>query len=61
MMLPRREEVKERILAAPAIDYGIFNHPVIVISRNRYQGKVAVFVVSLFPSPTPCVVPCLST
>ena len=51
MMLPKKEEVGERIPAAPAIESGIFNHPVVVLSREIHLGKVAVSVVS---SPAPC-------
>jgi hypothetical protein len=46
MMLPRKEEVEERIPATQAIETGIFNHPVVVLSRQVRHGNVAVFVVS---------------
>lgn len=53
MMLPKREDIADSIPADPPIDNGIFNHPVIVLSKKESQGKVAVFVVkppsSLYP------------
>lgn len=46
MMLPRKEEVADRIPPTQDIEAGIFNHPVIVLSRQVRHGNVAVFVVS---------------
>lgn len=50
-MLPKKADVEDRIPATLAIDSGIFNHPVVVLSKKVYQGKVAVYVVS---SPASC-------
>ncbi|CAH0023665.1 unnamed protein product [Clonostachys rhizophaga] len=46
MMLPREEEIEESIPAMQAIEPGIFNHPVVVLSRQVHQGNVAVLLVS---------------
>jgi hypothetical protein len=51
MMLPRRDTVTESTPTALNIDIGIFNHPVIVISKLVCQENVAVVVVS---SPVLC-------
>jgi hypothetical protein len=45
MMLPRRDTITEILPTALNIDIGIFNHPVIVISKLVYQETVAVVVV----------------
>lgn len=58
MMLPRREVVETGVPATLAIESGIFNHPVVVLSREVYLGKVAVFVVS---SPAFCATSCPGT
>lgn len=46
MMLPREEEIAESFASTQDIETGIFNHPVVVISRQVHQGNVAVLVVS---------------
>lgn len=46
LMLPKKTDVEDRIPATLAIDSGIFNHPVVVLSKKVYQRKVAVYVVS---------------
>jgi hypothetical protein len=53
MMLPKKAEIEETITATLTIESGIFNHPVVILSKKSYQGKVAVFVVS---SPAFCAV-----
>ncbi|KAH7153863.1 hypothetical protein DER46DRAFT_389504 [Fusarium sp. MPI-SDFR-AT-0072] len=48
MMLPKRAEVEARITTTLPITSGIFNHPVVILSKEIYHGKVAVFVVTSF-------------
>ncbi|RBR19403.1 hypothetical protein FVER53590_29378 [Fusarium verticillioides] len=48
MMLPNRAEVEARITTTVPITSGIFNHPVVILSKEIYHGKVAVFVVTSF-------------
>jgi hypothetical protein len=50
MMLPKRAEVEARMTTTFPITSGIFNHPVVILSKEIYHGKVAVFVVSLWIS-----------
>uniref|UniRef100_A0A8H7TT21 Uncharacterized protein n=1 Tax=Bionectria ochroleuca TaxID=29856 RepID=A0A8H7TT21_BIOOC len=47
-MLPREEEIAESFASTQDIETGIFNHPVVVISRQVHQGNVAVLVVTSF-------------
>jgi hypothetical protein len=47
MMLPKRVEVETRITTTVPITSGIFNHPVVILSKEIYHGKVAVCVVGL--------------
>ncbi|CVK96032.1 uncharacterized protein FMAN_13949 [Fusarium mangiferae] len=47
MMLPKRVEVEARITTTVPITSGIFNHPVVILSKEIYHGKVAVCVVGL--------------
>ncbi|KAF5707420.1 hypothetical protein FMUND_11091 [Fusarium mundagurra] len=47
-MLPNRAEVEARIITTVPIASGIFNHPVVILSKEVYHGKVAVFVVTSF-------------
>ncbi|CZR44849.1 uncharacterized protein FPRO_14601 [Fusarium proliferatum ET1] len=48
MMLPKRVEVETRITTTVPITSGIFNHPVVILSKEIYHGKVAVCVVTSF-------------
>lgn len=50
MMLPKKEEAAIIDPAVTAIQSGVFNHPVVVLSKQVHQGKVAVFIVSFFAS-----------
>lgn len=46
MMLPKKAEIGESITETLSIENGIFNHPVVILSKEIYRGKVAIFVVS---------------
>jgi hypothetical protein len=48
MMLPKKAEIEERITNTLTIENGIFNHPVVILSKEVYLGKVAIFVVTSF-------------
>jgi hypothetical protein len=48
MMLPRKAEIEESITNTLTIENGIFNHPVVILSKEIYLGKVAIFVVTSF-------------
>ncbi|KAF4499941.1 hypothetical protein FAGAP_3942 [Fusarium agapanthi] len=48
MMLPNRAEVEARITTTLPITSGIFNHPVVILSKEIHHGKVAVFIVTSF-------------
>ncbi|KAG7429229.1 hypothetical protein Forpi1262_v009392 [Fusarium oxysporum f. sp. raphani] len=48
MMLPKKAEVEERITETLTIESGIFNHPVVILSKEIYLGKVAIFIVTSF-------------
>jgi hypothetical protein len=47
MMLPKKSEIEARLTTSLPIESGVFNHPVVILSKQVYNGKVAVFVVSL--------------
>ena len=53
MMLPKKAEIEESITETLSIENGIFNHPVVILSKEIHRGKVAIFVVS---SPSSCAV-----
>jgi hypothetical protein len=46
MMLPPRSNVQNQIPPTIRIDDGIFNHPVIILSKNPIHNLVAVLIVS---------------
>ncbi|RFN41757.1 glycosyl hydrolase [Fusarium flagelliforme] len=48
MILPKKTEIEESITETLSIENGIFNHPVVILSREIYRGKVAIFVVRSF-------------
>ncbi|OBS15186.1 hypothetical protein FPOA_13928 [Fusarium poae] len=50
MMLPKLSEIDPTSIASLPIGTGIFNHPVIILSKQGYGTKVAVFVLTSFNS-----------
>jgi hypothetical protein len=47
MALAPKEAIQDRISTGSSIDTGIWDHPVILLSRTPVDGAVAVLVVSL--------------
>ncbi|KAH6964881.1 hypothetical protein EDB82DRAFT_511172 [Fusarium venenatum] len=50
MMLPKLSEIDASYTTSLPVGTGIYNHPVIILSKQRYHGKVAVFVLTSFDS-----------
>lgn len=50
MMLPKLSEIDASYTTSLPVGTGIFNHPVIILSKQLYDGKVAVFILTSFDS-----------
>lgn len=47
LWLPKKDDIDERLLAGVDIEDGCFNHPIVVLSTNRAEGKATVLIVSI--------------
>jgi hypothetical protein len=54
-MLPRLLEINASFKTNLPVRSGIFNHPIIILSKQTYNGKLAVLIISLATYyPTSC-------